>query len=158
MKKLGLLLLGLVTITLFSACGNSESKKTLTCKNSQEESGVLTEQVISMTFTNDKIGRVKMDVNTKITDEDVKENWSMFTSIMDSQTEEINKDGVVLKKSKDDKNYEYKITLDIDLNKANKDVLSTYDLDELKDLVDEKNKLEDVKKLAESDGFTCKVE
>ena len=108
-----------------------------------------------MTFKNDKINHMKMDVNSKITDEQIKANWTEFTQAMDSQNEETQKDGVSLKVSKDDENYEYKVTLDVDLEKATKDDLETY---ELTDLLDDNSTLEDNKKSAESDGFTCKVQ
>lgn len=155
MKKISMAFLGLVAIILITGCGNKETERKLICTNTQSEDGINVEQTISMTFKNDKINHMKMDVNSKITDEQIKANWTEFTQAMDSQNEETEKDGVSLKVSKDDENYEYKVTLDVDLEKATKDDLETY---ELTDLLDDNSTLEDNKKSAESDGFTCKVQ
>lgn len=153
MKKMGMIFLGVAAIILVTSCGNKENE--LICTNTQTEDGISVEQTISMTFKNDRINHVKMDVNSKINDEEVKKNWSAFTQAMDSQYEETKKDGVSLKVSKDDKKYEYKVTLDVDLDKADKDILKTYGLT---DLSDDKSTLKDNKKTAESEGFTCKVQ
>ena len=96
-----------------------------------------------------------MDVNTKITDDATKENWSLFTQSMDEQNVESDKDGVSLKVTKDDQNYEYKVTLDIDVEKASEEALKEHGFDGLKD---DNSTLEDNKKSAEKDGFTCKVQ
>lgn len=149
-----MLCLGLVSIMLVTGCGSSNSSKTLVCKNTQKQDGVDIGTTISMTFKNEKINRVKMDVSTKFTGDDAKDLWSTFVEAMDSQNEEVNKDGVSMKVSKDDKKYEYTVTLDVNLDKADKDTLATYDLD---DLVGDDSKLEDVKKEAEEDDFTCEV-
>ena len=153
MKKISMLFLGVAIAILVTGCGNKENE--LICTNIQTEDGMKIEQTISMIFKNDKLNHVKMDVNSKITDDKVKENWTAFTQAMDSQNEETEKDGVSLKVSKDDKKYEYKVTLDVDLEKADKDILKTYGLT---DLSDDDSTLKDNKKTAESEGFTCKVQ
>lgn len=153
MKKLSMLCLGLVSIMLVTGCGSSNSK-TLVCKNTQKQDGVDIGTTVSMTFKNEKINRVKMDVSTRLTGDDAKDLWSTFVEAMDGQNEEVDKDGVSMKVSKDDKKYEYTVTLDVNLDKADKDALATYGLDEL---IGDDSKLEDVKKEAEKDDFTCEV-
>ena len=97
---------------------------------------------------------MKMDVNTKITDDTIKENWAAFTESMDEQNVETDKDGVSLKVTKDDQNYEYKVTLDIDIQNASNEALEAQGFADLKD---DNSTLEDNKKSAEKDGFTCEV-
>lgn len=155
MKKLSILFLGLAAITLVGGCGSKETEKTLVCSTTQDESGMKMEQVISMAFKNDKMNQMKMDLNIKVTDDEVKENWEAFTKAMDNENQETDKDGVTLKVEKDDKNYEYKVSLNIDVEKAGKDALEKYDLEELNG---DNGTLEENKKTAEENGFTCKVE
>lgn len=155
MKKIVMVFLGLVAIVLVAGCSTNETEQKLVCTNTQNEEGMSVEQVISMTFKNDKLNHMKMDVNTKITDEQIKENWSLFTETMDEQNVETDKDGVSLKVTKDDQNYEYKVTLDIDVENASKEALKAQGFE---DLSDDNSTLEDNKKSAEKDGFTCKVQ
>ncbi len=156
MKKFGMVFLGLIAILLITGCGTTkETNQKLVCTSTQTEEGMDVEQVISMTFKNDKLSHMTMDVNTKITDEDVKANWSMFTETMDSQNKETDKDGVSLKVIKDDQNYEYKVTLDIDVKNASKEALKEQGFE---DLSDDNSTLEDNKKSAEKDGFTCEIQ
>ncbi len=154
MKKFVIVFLGLVAIVLVAGCGTKETEEKLVCTGTQQEEGMSVEQVISMTFKNDKLNHMMMDVNTKITDDATKENWSLFTQSMDEQNVESDKDGVSLKVTKDDQNYEYKVTLDIDVEKASEEALKEHGFDGLKD---DNSTLEDNKKSAEKDGFTCEV-
>lgn len=154
MKKFGMLFFGLVAVVLVTGCGTKETNQKLVCTSTQSEEGMSVEQVISMTFKNDRINHMKMDVNTKITDDTIKENWAAFTESMDEQNVETDKDGVSLKVTKDDQNYEYKVTLDIDIQNASNEALEAQGFADLKD---DNSTLEDNKKLAEKDGFTCEV-
>lgn len=154
MKKFGMLFLGLVAVVLVTGCGTKETNQKLVCTSTQSEEGMSVEQVISMTFKNDRINHMKMDVNTKITDDTIKENWAAFTESMDEQNVETDKDGVSLKVTKDDQNYEYKVTLDIDIQNASNEALEAQGFADLKD---DNSTLEDNKKLAEKDGFVCEV-
>lgn len=154
MKRFGMVALGLVAIVLLAGCGTKETNQKLVCTSTQNEEGMSIEQVISMTFKNDKINHMTTEVNTKITDEDVKANWAMFTEAMDNENKETQEEGVSLKVSKDDQNYEYKVTLDMDLEKAKKADLEPYGFADLKG---DNSTLEDNKKSAEKDGFICEV-
>lgn len=155
MKKFGMIFLGLASIILVTGCDTTETEKKLVCTSTQNEEGMSIEQVISMTFKNDKLNHMTTDVNTKVTDEKVKQNWQVFVETMDEQNKESNKDGVSLKVTKDNENYEYKVTLDIDVENASKEALEAQGFG---DLSGDSGALEDNKKSAEQDGFTCKVE
>lgn len=153
-KKLSMVFLGLAAITLVTGCGSNDSEKTLVCKNSEDMDGMTIGQTISMTFKGDELNRMKMDVSTKLTDDDAKENWDAFTELMDGQNEETKKDGITMKVTKDAKKYEYVVTVDVDIKKASKEDLDAYNLS---DLTSDNGTLEDNKKEAEGNGFTCEV-
>ncbi len=154
MKKFSMVCLGLAAITLVTGCGEQDKEKNLVCTMTQNEDSMTVEQKISMTFKNDKMNHMVMDVTTKITDEDVKENWNAFTEVMDSENKTEEKEGISIKVNKDDENYEYKVTFDVDVEKANKTDLETYGLE---DLTSDNGTLEENRKSAEADGFTCEV-
>ena len=155
MKKISIVFLSLVAIFLVTGCGaTKETNQKLVCTSTQAEEGMNFKQVISMSFKNDKLNHMTMDVITKLTDDTSKENWEAFTGSMDEQNKESDKDGVSLKVTKDDQNYEYKVTLDIDVENASKEALKEHDFEDLKD---DNSTLEDNKKSAEKDRFTCEI-
>ena len=156
MKKISVVFLGLLTVLLITGCGVGESKEQkLVCTSTQSEDGIDASQVISMTYKNDKLNHMTMEVNTKITDSKVQENWDEFKKSMDEQNQEFNKDGVSLKVATDDQNYEYKVTLDIDVENASEEVLKEQGFEDLKD---DNSTLESSKEDAEKDGFTCEIQ
>ena len=156
MKKISVVFLGLLTVLLITGCGVGESKEQkLVCTSTQSEDGIDASQVISMTYKNDKLNHMTMEVNTKITDSKVQENWDEFKKSMDEQNQEFNKDGVSLKVATDDQNYEYKVTLDIDVENASEEVLKEQGFEDLKD---DNSTLESSKESAEKDGFTCEIQ
>lgn len=140
----------LVATVLLTGCSSEE---TLTCSMEDESSGVSMEQVVDMTFKDDKINKVKMTVNTKATNDTMKENWDLIASSMDEQFDEKTSDGVSLSKNNDADNYTYKVELSVDLDKATEDSLSEYGLD---GITSDNSTLEETKKEAEDSGFTCK--
>lgn len=150
MRKLKLLALAVVATIVMTGCGG---EKTLTCTNSQEASGVNMEQEIVMKFKDDKVNYVKMTVDAKATDDTIKNNWSLFASTLEQQYSNKEDKGVKLTTKNDEKNYSYKISLEVDLEKADEESLSEYDLD---GIADKNSSMSDVKKSAEEDGFTCK--
>ena len=140
----------LVATVLLTGCSSEE---TLTCSMEDESSGVSMEQIVDMTFKDDKINKVKMTVNTKATNDTMKENWDLIASSMDEQFDEKTSDGVSLSKNNDADNYTYKVELSVDLDKATEDSLSEYGLD---GITSDNATLEETKKEAEDSGFTCK--
>lgn len=147
----GLKLLVIVVIGLFCLTGCGE--KTLTCTHSEEDSGLKMDQEIAMTFKDDTVTRVKMSISATATDDDIKDYWGSFISMMESQYEEKNEDGVKLTLTNDEDNYKFNMTVDIDVTKASDDALAEYDLDGIADTT---ATYEDTKAEAEADGFTCK--
>ena len=156
MKKVNVIFLSLLTVLLITGCGIGQSnEQKLVCTSTQIEDGIDATQVISMTYKNDKLNHMTMEVNTKITDSKVQENWDQFKKTMDENNKEFNKDGVILKVATNDKNYEYKITLDIDVENASEEVLKEQGFENLKD---DNSTLESSKEDAEKDGFTCEIQ
>ena len=140
-----------VSVLFITGCGNSE--RTLTCTNSEEDSGLKMSQEVTMTFKDDKINYVKLSIDNEATDDTIIDNWDVFASMMGSQFEESNEDGVNLSTNNDADNHIFNVSLEIDLEKANEDALSEYGLD---DITDGNASYEDIKENAEADGFTCK--
>ena len=139
-----------VSILFITGCGG---EKTLTCTNSEEDSGIKMNQEITMTFKDDKVSYVKMSIDNEATDDTIIDNWDMFVSMLDTQFEETDKDGVSLKTNNNKDKHIYNVSLEIDVEKASDDALSEYGLD---GIADANATYEDTKKDAEADGFTCK--
>ncbi len=155
MKKICMLFLSLMVMVLFTGCDEvSEHEQKLVCTSTENDDSMSTEQVISMTYKNDKLNHMTMEVNTKITDADAKDYWKYFKESMDEDNEEFNKDGVSLTVSYDDENYEYKTVLDIDVLNASEEVLKEQGFEDLKE---DNSTIEENKKLAEEDGAVCEI-
>ena len=155
MRKISIALVCLLLVFLVAGCGKTQDKEQeLVCTSTQNEDGMNIEQIISMTYKNDKLNHMTIEVNTKVTDSTVQENWEMFKSSMDENNKEFDKDGVSLKVSTDDQNYEYNTTLDVDVINASKEALEEQDLADLKD---DNSTLESSKEAAEKDGATCEI-
>ena len=152
MKKLKLLSLVLIFVLCFllTGCGN---EKVISCSKTEEDSGISMEQTIDVTFQDDKITNVKMSVDSKAVDDDIKENWSYFVSILDGQFQETDAAGIRLTKDNNEDDYTYTIVLDVDLETANEEDLADYDLDSI---VGSDETYDSIKEQAEDDGFTCK--
>ena len=160
MKKISIVFLGLLALLLTTGCGPAEKEEkevkeqTLVCTTTESDEDMEIEQVISMTYKNDKLKQMKMEVNTKFNNSDIKENWEEFKKSMDENNEEFAKDGMTLKVVVNDQNYEYNTILDIDIDKASEEDLNEQGFEELKD---DTNTIEDSKKSAEQDGATCVI-
>ncbi len=154
MKKIKLIVfLGLVTLVL-TGCGNSNGDaKTLTCTNTTENDGIERKEDIVMTFAEDKISNIKLSVDSKVKDDVAKENWDLFVAMMESQFVETEEDGFTLTTDNDEKNYTFKVTLDIDPAVAREDVFSTYGLASLGNF---NSTYDEIIAAGEDAGFTCK--
>lgn len=166
MKKFNKLILFFLAIILITGCGNEEKEQNedvqkepveqkLTCTTTESDEDMDIEQVISMTYKDDKLKGMRMEVNTKITNSTIKENWETFKKSMDENNDEYEKDGMSLKVVVDDKNYAYNTILDIDIDKASEEDLTAEGFEGLKD---DDSTLEESKESAEKDGATCVVE
>ena len=154
-KILSVLLIGILVIGL-TGCGAAKEKEvkeqTLVCTTTESDEDMEIEQVISMTYKNDKLKQMKMEVNTKLNNPDIKENWEAFKKSMDENNEEFEKEGIISKVVVNEQNYEYNTILDIDFDKASEEDLKEQGFDGLKD---EEGTLEESKESAEKDGATC---
>lgn len=139
-----------VSVLFMTGCGG---EKTLTCTNSEESSGIKMNQEVTMTFKDDKVTYVKMSIDNEATDDTIIDNWDMFASMMESQFEASDEDGVKLSTDNDSTNHIYNVSLEIDLEKASEDALKEYNLD---GITDANATYEDTKKEAEDSGYTCK--
>ena len=155
-KKISILFLSLFIAVLVTGCQATEKKEvkeqTLVCTTTENDEDMNIEQVISMTYKNDKLKQMKMEVNTKLNNPDIKENWEAFKKSMDENNEEFEKEGIISKIVINDQNYEYNTILDIDFDKASEEDLKEQGFDGLKD---EEGTLEESKESAEKDGATC---
>lgn len=149
MKSFKIFAGSLVAMVLLTGCGT----KTLTCTKTEEDSGLSMKEEVTMKFKNNKVNYVKMSIDSTATDDDIKDNWGLFVSFLGSAYEEKDEDGIKISVKNDEENYAYKVSIEVDLEKAGEKALAEYDLD---GIADSNSKLEDVKKEAEEDGFTCK--
>ena len=154
MKKISMLFLCFAVILLVTGCGTEDKEQKLVCTTTEKEEGMDILETISMTYKNNKLSHMTMEVNTKITDPDIQNNWELFTETMDEQNEEFTKDGISLKIENNKQNYEYTTTLDIDIAKASEEDLEEQGFSGLKD---DDSTLESTKEEAEKDGAVCEI-
>ena len=153
MKKIGIFVLGLMLLFV-TGCGAEEKEQTLVCTTKENEDGMEVEEVISMTYQNDRLKHMTMSVRTMITDSTVQENWEAFKAAMDEDNQEFEEEGIRLDVETDDQNYEYKTTLDIDVDKASEESLEAQGFEGLKE---DRSTLKDSKDSAEKDGAVCVI-
>jgi len=96
-KKRNLIVLGLASLTFLTGCG---SEKTLVCTTNQSGNGISVDQEITVNFKSKKVDSIKMVVDSKATDDTIKQNWSIFQTEMDKQYKNKESDGVTLKVEK----------------------------------------------------------
>ncbi len=158
MKKISMLFLSLLIVVFITGCGTNQEKElkeqTLVCTTTESDEDMDIEQVISMTYKNDKLKQMKMEVNTTLNNPAIRENWEEFKKSMDKNNEEFEKEGIISKVVVNDQNYEYNTILDIDFDKASEEDLKEQGFDGLKD---EEGTLEESKESAEKDGATCVI-
>ena len=101
MKKISIIFLSLLVMFLVTGCGTTEEKElkeqTLVCTTTESDDDMEIEQVVSMTYKNDKLKQMKMEVNTKLNNSSIKENWEAFKKSMDENNQEFEKEGITLK-------------------------------------------------------------
>lgn len=149
MKKFRILACSLVAVLVLTGCGN----KTLTCTKTESNSGLDMTQEISIKFKGKKVTNMKVSVDSKATTDTIKNNWDMFVGILDAQYPESNEEGVNITTQNNADKHTYKVSIDIDLNKASESALEEYDLDGVADV---NSDIKTVKAAAEKSGYTCK--
>ena len=151
----------LMILVSVSGCGTTKEEKesevkeqTLVCTTIESDEDMDIEQVISMTYKNDKLKQMKMEVNTKLNNSIIKDNWDAFKKTMNENNREFEKEGIVFKVVVDDKDYKYNTTLDIDIDKASEEDLDEQGFEGIKG---DNSTLEDNKQSYENDGATCVI-
>lgn len=151
MKKFKLLLVVVMVAVLTTGCGT----KKLSCSMDQSMMGLNMGLNVSFKFKNEKVNHLAMTITVKAENDTIKQGWSDAVASLNEQYKDESLEGIKLSTKNDDKNYTYTVTLDVDLNKAKKEDLKKYDLDDFYDIAKEKTDIEEVKKSAESNGFKC---
>lgn len=140
-KMLGFVMVALMTVCL-TGCGGS-SKNVITCTQTEDDQKIT---IAATTDKDDKIVKIKMTMDMAAS---TKEELESSYQIMKLGSEQLNKtDGV--KVDVDKKNLNLIMTVDVDLKKAPKDVLKSFNMDEIDSTGAE------FKKSAEKNGATCK--
>jgi len=149
LKKFKILACSLVAVLVLTGCGS----KTLTCTKSETSSGLDMTQEISIKFQGKKVTNMKVSVDSKAITDAIKNNWDMFVGILDSKYPESNEEGVKITTQNNADQHTYKVSIDIDLNKASENALAKYDLD---GVANANSDIKEVKAAAEKSGYTCK--
>lgn len=146
-KKLIISFIFIISLCL-AGCGN---KNSLTCSLDLSDNGIQGEQKLTVTFHNNTVSTLQMQVDVKITDDVSDEDWEDYVSNIDSTYPDTDAEGVQLKKENNPEEQTYLLTLDIDVDKADKEEVSKYGLD-LDNVV---GNYSTVKEQVEKSGFTC---
>ncbi len=157
-----MLFLSLLIVVFVAGCGTNEEKdveknvkeQTLVCTSTENNEDIDVEEVMSMTYQDDKLKHMKLEVNATATNSDLKKNWEEFKKKMNENNPEVNDEGINLKVNVDDKNYKYNIVLDVDVEKVSDEALEKQGF---KDLKNDDSTLEETKTSLEKDGATCVI-
>ena len=152
MKK-GVKLFGIITIMVLFLTGCGNDNKTLSCTLSEDQDGVTMGQTMEIDFENDKMSYVTMSIDTKATDSLYEENWDLFSNMMASQFEEVEKDGFKITTTNDSDNKTFSVIIEVDPKKASTDDLDEYSLE---DIVGDDSTYDELKNDLEEEGYTCK--
>ena len=131
-----------------AGCGN---KDLLTCSLDLSDDGIQGKQKMMITFKDNTVSTLQMQVDVKITDDVSDEDWEDYVSNIDNTYPDTDAVGVQLTKENDPEKQTYLLTLDIDVNKANNEDVAKYGLD-LDNVV---GNYSTVKEQVEKSGFTC---
>ena len=152
MKKINFLILSLFVMFIVSGCGKSDTK-VLTCSGVSPGNNMNAASSVKYTFENDKLTKVKADVEFKdITVDNLSSVWDTFKAQFTAQNEPVEEIGYKRIVKADDKNYTFTVTMEIDYEKITKDIMDKYGIE------DSKTKTYDeIKKSATKDGvMSCK--
>lgn len=149
MKKLFLLSFTFLLCLILSGCGN---KNELTCSITQKDNGATMSQTVNVRFVETRVSNIKMTIHTQVSEVVSKNDWNNLINMLDEEYEEVNHTGFQLIKDNNDSDRTCNITMTVDINKASKDDLSEYGLD---NLVDAQLTYDAVKEQMEKSGLTC---
>ena len=158
MKNIKFLAFTFAALTLLTGCGEKEETKkeekneVINCTISNEENGLETFQNIDIEHKNDEIKVITLTFDFKTTDEEMKDVWDEYVTLLDSIYPEQDKDGLKIETENDDKNYIYTIVIEVDLENATDEVLEELGFENIFEIED----VEELKQELENEGYTCK--
>ncbi len=143
MKK-GLMALAAMGIVLvLTGCGT----ETLTCTMSQDESGMKMNQKAVVTFEDNEVTKMKMDVEVEV-DEAYANYISMMESMLESQFTQFSDNGAKVDVSSSDS--KINVSIDMDVKKMTDEQKENLDMEDVYGSKDA------TKKALEEQGYTCK--
>ena len=143
MKKGLMGLVALCVMFILTGCGT----ETLTCTMSQEESGMTMNQKAVVTFENNEVTKMKMNVDVEV-DDTYASYIGMMESMLESQFTQYSDNGAKVDVSSGDN----KINVSIDMDVKN----MTDEQKENLDMEDVYGSKDATKKELEEQGYTCK--
>ncbi len=140
----------LFLLFLVTGCG---SKNTLTCEKSEDLNGIKMEQKAVIKTKKDKIRYVDMVITATAIDDSIKKEWNDFSKRLDEEYKEEKETGMTVKTENNKKEYSYKVTISMDLEKAKEESLKAYNLEDVK----KDQTLKKIKEEEEKEGLKCKI-
>lgn len=143
MKKGLMGLVALCVMFILTGCGT----ETLTCTMSQEESGMTMNQKAVVTFENNEVTKMKMNVDVEV-DDTYASYIGMMESMLESQFTQYSDNGAKVDVSSSDNKINVSIDMDVkNMTDEQKENLGMEDVYGSKDAT---------KKELEEQGYTCK--
>ena len=143
MKKGLMGLVALCVMFILTGCGT----ETLTCTMSQDESGMTMNQEAVVTFENNEVTKMKMNVDVEV-DDTYASYIGMMESMLESQFTQYSDNGAKVDVSSSDN--KINVSIDMDVKNMTDDQKKNLDLEDVYGTKDA------TKKELESQGYTCK--
>lgn len=143
MKKVLMALAAMGIVLVLTGCGT----ETLTCTMSQDESGMKMNQKAVVTFEDNEVTKMKMDVEVEV-DEAYANYISMMESMLESQFTQFSDNGAKVDVSSDDS--KINVSIDMDVKKMTDEQKENLDMEDVYGSKDA------TKKALEEQGYTCK--
>lgn len=143
MKKVLMALAAMGIVLVLTGCGT----ETLTCTMSQDESGMKMNQKAVVTFEDNEVTKMKMDVEVEV-DEAYANYISMMESMLESQFTQFSDNGAKVDVSSSDS--KINVSIDMDVKKMTDEQKENLDMEDVYGSKDA------TKKALEEQGYTCK--
>lgn len=152
MRKVKILVLVLLIGLFITGCGSSTKK--LTCTNMNKGNNMNAYSTAEYTFNEDGSSLLKAKGTVDFKDievDDLESRWDDIVEQFTSQNEPVEEEGLKRTVSRDDKNFIFTVTIEIDYSKVSKETLQKYTTEDFTNKT-----YDEIKELSESDGATCK--
>lgn len=127
MKKICGIILSFFLIICITGCSNT---KVLECSKKMVGDGMNIYQNVKYTFKNDKLVKQHLVTEFKdITAENFEQTWATQVEKFTKQNQPVEVEGFKRTVEHDDKNYIFRIILDIDYTKTTNQILESYNID-----------------------------